>query len=59
MADIAHLMKVDVTLKQLEPVKSYYEVDKTPFLIVLNHDWIAFSEIPNDSTEDWLKKLAA
>ncbi len=55
MADIAHLMRVDVTSKELEPVKNYYEVDKTPFLIVLNHDWVSFSEIPNDQTEDWLK----
>jgi len=38
MADIAHLIRVDVTSKELEPVKNYYEVDKTPFLIVLNHD---------------------
>jgi len=38
MSEIAHLMKVDVTSKELEPVKSFYEVDKTPFIVVLNKD---------------------
>jgi len=38
MADIAHLIKIDVTSKELEPVKNYYEIDKTPFLVVLNKD---------------------
>ena len=59
MADIAHLIKIDVTSKELEPVKNYYEIDKTPFLVVLNKDWVAFSEIPNDQTEEWIKRLVA
>lgn len=48
MASVSSLIKIDVTNPALIPVKDYYEVKQTPWLIALDKDRIAFKEVPND-----------
>jgi len=38
MAQVASLMKIDVSNPDLVPVKDYYEVKQTPWIIALDKD---------------------
>jgi hypothetical protein len=55
LAAMTSVMKIDTSNPKLVPVKEYFEVKQTPWLIVLDKDRVAFQEVLSDKSEARLK----
>lgn len=59
VAEVGHLMKVDVTNPDLAEVKEFYQIEETPRLISWRDGKLVIDEKPTPETEEKIKDLIA